>query len=219
MHSPLLCSRQWSRDFSVKIVWKVSAVVVFLGICKASEYLYKQNETKEKVLEWELPQGTSKFWAGGFYKTTYYAIQLKKKAVAIATPTSNGSYATSEIQSTFLQQYVDQYGMLWKVLCTQQFSKGKDACSNNQTYLWARVVVYIYNKMFLVLIIYLRFFLKRILPAFSKAWPVAILSNRKGGFTFGKSGCAQMYNQFPLLLFFPFFFLRHSLQECRQNGW
>lgn len=26
-----------------------------------------------------LPQGTSKLRVGGFYKTTYYAIQLKKK--------------------------------------------------------------------------------------------------------------------------------------------
>lgn len=27
-----------------------------------------------------LPQGTSKLRVGGFYKTTYYAIQLKKKS-------------------------------------------------------------------------------------------------------------------------------------------
>jgi hypothetical protein len=39
------------------------------------------------VLKLKLPWGISKLWVGGFYKTTYYAIQLKKeKAVTIATP-------------------------------------------------------------------------------------------------------------------------------------
>lgn len=79
-----------------------------------------------------LPQGTSKLRVGGFYKTTYYAIQLKKRAVTIATPTSNGSYATSEIQSTFLQRYIDQYSMSWEVLCFQQWFKGENVCSKTR---------------------------------------------------------------------------------------
>lgn len=48
------------------------------GICKASEHLFKTHN-KKKVLELKLPWGTHKFWVGGFYKTTYYAIQLKKE--------------------------------------------------------------------------------------------------------------------------------------------
>lgn len=95
-----------------------------------------------------LPQGTSKLRVGGFYKTTYYAIQLKKRAVTIATPTSNGSYATSEIQSTFLQRYIDQYSMSWEVLCFKQWFKGENVRSNNQTYLYPQVVILIYNKLF-----------------------------------------------------------------------
>lgn len=76
-----------------------------------------------------------------------YSIK-KKRAVTIATPTSNGSYATSEIQSTFLQRYIDQYSMSWEVLCFKQWFKGENVRSNNQTYLYPQVVILIYNKLF-----------------------------------------------------------------------
>lgn len=40
---------------------------------------WKKNKDKEKVVKLKLPWGTRKLWVGEFYKTTYYAIQLKKR--------------------------------------------------------------------------------------------------------------------------------------------
>lgn len=135
-----------SWDFNVR--WPQKQEAIFKVSARLLNMWKKQNRKKEKVLELKLPGGTNKFWVGGFYKTTYYAIQLKKRAVTIATPTSNGPYATSEIQSTFLQRCVDP-ACCGKFYASSNVLNGEDVCSNNQTYLCPQVlVIFIYNKLF-----------------------------------------------------------------------
>lgn len=72
-HLEIICGQQ-PKDFSTKAHQTHKA-----GRAKHLNPLDWKNKDKEKVVKLKLPWGTRKLWVGGFYKTTYYAIQLKKR--------------------------------------------------------------------------------------------------------------------------------------------